>query len=126
MDCLRILIFLVSFFLLSLAYHRSLLFFFLMIRRPPRSTLFPYTSFFRSPIYPASFAARALAHVHLVLHAALGRKKFVFVRAVLAGTSLRNFSDGTSALCLERLRGLPRRPLTSPQPPLSFRPPRAH
>src|SRR2546422_9440358 len=27
---------------------RSLLFFFLMIRRPPRSTLFPYTTLFRS------------------------------------------------------------------------------
>src|SRR5438034_10574484 len=27
-----------------------LLFFFLMIRRPPRSTLFPYTTLFRSPI----------------------------------------------------------------------------
>src|SRR2546422_11011895 len=26
-----------------------LLFFFLMIRRPPRSTLFPYTTLFRSP-----------------------------------------------------------------------------
>src|SRR5436189_3370228 len=26
------------------------LFFFLMIRRPPRSTLFPYTTLFRSPI----------------------------------------------------------------------------
>src|SRR6266404_6615931 len=29
-------------------YIRSLLFFFLMIRRPPRSTLFPYTTLFRS------------------------------------------------------------------------------
>src|SRR2546430_5212208 len=28
--------------------HRTLLFFFLMIRRPPRSTLFPYTTLFRS------------------------------------------------------------------------------
>src|SRR6266498_5439665 len=27
---------------------RSILFFFLMIRRPPRSTLFPYTTLFRS------------------------------------------------------------------------------
>src|SRR2546430_3393135 len=27
----------------------QLLFFFLMIRRPPRSTLFPYTTLFRSP-----------------------------------------------------------------------------
>src|SRR2546426_3523246 len=29
-------------------YFRPLLFFFLMIRRPPRSTLFPYTTLFRS------------------------------------------------------------------------------
>src|SRR3712207_7257201 len=29
-----------------------MLFFFLMIRRPPRSTLFPYTTLFRSPGYP--------------------------------------------------------------------------
>src|SRR2546429_6067417 len=28
----------------------SLFFFFLMIRRPPRSTLFPYTTLFRSPV----------------------------------------------------------------------------
>src|SRR3989449_11737669 len=27
-------------------------FFFLMIRRPPRSTLFPYTTLFRSPTFP--------------------------------------------------------------------------
>src|SRR6516225_10877624 len=27
-------------------------FFFLMIRRPPRSTLFPYTTLFRSPAWP--------------------------------------------------------------------------
>src|SRR6266487_5067062 len=34
-----------------LAYHSFLFFFFffLMIRRPPRSTLFPYTTLFRSP-----------------------------------------------------------------------------
>src|SRR2546430_6684177 len=29
--------------------HFSFFFFFLMIRRPPRSTLFPYTTLFRSP-----------------------------------------------------------------------------
>src|SRR5712664_4296565 len=34
-------------------------FFFLMIRRPPRSTLFPYTTLFRST--PASTAARSPA-----------------------------------------------------------------
>src|SRR6478736_8710948 len=29
----------------------SFSFFFLMIRRPPRSTLFPYTTLFRSPVH---------------------------------------------------------------------------
>src|ERR1017187_10703871 len=33
--------------------HRYCGFFFLMIRRPPRSTLFPYTTLFRSPSWPA-------------------------------------------------------------------------
>src|SRR2546421_4448236 len=33
---------------------RFVLFFFLMIRRPPRSTLFPYTTLFRSAEAPAS------------------------------------------------------------------------
>src|SRR2546423_12758756 len=28
--------------------HNNIIFFFLMIRRPPRSTLFPYTTLFRS------------------------------------------------------------------------------
>src|SRR5258708_40152911 len=31
-----------------ISYNRSRVFFFLMIRRPPRSTLFPYTTLFRS------------------------------------------------------------------------------
>src|SRR5258708_10820211 len=30
--------------------HQALCFFFLMIRRPPRSTLFPYTTLFRSGV----------------------------------------------------------------------------
>src|SRR3712207_8855415 len=33
---------------------RIVLFFFLMIRRPPRSTLFPYTTLFRSPVIEPS------------------------------------------------------------------------
>src|SRR5256885_15839473 len=38
-----------SFFLFYIAVHLLFLFFFfLMIRRPPRSTLFPYTTLFRS------------------------------------------------------------------------------
>src|SRR5438445_13679120 len=38
---------------LSLRYFFYLFFFFLMIRRPPRSTLFPYTTLFRSAARPA-------------------------------------------------------------------------
>src|SRR2546425_8769872 len=38
----------------------SLFFFFLMIRRPPRSTLFPYTTLFRSPPtrWPSRYVTR--------------------------------------------------------------------
>src|SRR2546426_6480440 len=35
-----------------LSYSLFSFFFFLMIRRPPRSTLFPYTTLFRSPARP--------------------------------------------------------------------------
>src|SRR5256885_4965375 len=35
----------------SLIIFRLIFFFFLMIRRPPRSTLFPYTTLFRSQVY---------------------------------------------------------------------------
>src|SRR6266498_5403909 len=38
----------------SIFHSASLFFFFLMIRRPPRSTLFPYTTLFRSPGNPVS------------------------------------------------------------------------
>src|SRR3989449_3668397 len=34
-----------------------------MIRRPPRSTLFPYTTLFRSPIRVAVHTAESFAHI---------------------------------------------------------------
>src|SRR2546422_10931708 len=45
-------LFTVSCFSYHFFYLIFLLFFFLMIRRPPRSTLFPYTTLFRSAPYP--------------------------------------------------------------------------
>src|SRR3712207_9238236 len=36
--------------------------FFLMIRRPPRSTLFPYTTLFRSPRYATRDGRRPVPH----------------------------------------------------------------
>src|SRR2546422_5601471 len=49
------------------------LFFFLMIRRPPRSTLFPYTTLFRSQrvparLWPNTQAVRLVAHFYAVRH----------------------------------------------------------
>src|SRR5690348_17810248 len=44
-----------------------LFFFFLMIRRPPRSTLFPYTTLFRSPADPRG-EIRPVVHA-LAVHA---------------------------------------------------------
>src|SRR3712207_8971220 len=45
-------------------------FFFLMIRRPPRSTLFPYTTLFRSGARPSPNEARQAASRvrHLIPH----------------------------------------------------------
>src|SRR4051812_49673867 len=46
--------------LISLSsYYMLYVFFFLMIRRPPRSTLFPYTTLFRSDRQPLEIPGRA-------------------------------------------------------------------
>src|SRR5437899_5570223 len=42
------------------------LFFFLMLRRPPRSTLFPYTTLFRSQAVPRELACRREERRHLL------------------------------------------------------------
>src|SRR5688572_32885162 len=41
----------------------TVIFFFLMIRRPPRSTLFPYTTLFRSPLAPSPLGPEHLEHL---------------------------------------------------------------
>src|SRR5256885_15132307 len=50
----------------SSSYSFSFFFFFLMIRRPPRSTLFPYTTLFRSASMPDGrrylWIARSVSH----------------------------------------------------------------
>src|SRR3989442_2914902 len=45
--------------------HFFFLFFFLMIRRPPRSTLFPYTTLFRSRALERGELTAGIAAVHL-------------------------------------------------------------
>src|SRR5438477_11791842 len=53
---------------LSICFHKYIFsFFFLLIRRPPRSTLFPYTTLFRSFPAPVEFIAAVIAYyVHPV------------------------------------------------------------
>src|SRR5688572_33013807 len=60
-----------------------LLFFFLMIRRPPRSTLFPYTTLFRSPERDAAVCrehrARSVAE-HPIAHPTGRRRQSVMTK----------------------------------------------
>src|SRR3712207_9251130 len=67
--------------------------FFLMIRRPPRSTLFPYTTLFRSALGLAAFAfARQLA--------AEERQRLATARQLLAQAENRLDQDPRTALRL--------------------------
>src|SRR3712207_6859831 len=50
----------------------ALLFFFLMIRRPPRSTLFPYTTLFRSLLIVHRAGPEAAVAVELAIVEAVG------------------------------------------------------
>src|SRR4051795_13776813 len=80
----------------SILYFLYFVFFFLMIRRPPRSTLFPYTTLFRSGYtmtydlsYPIFWEPRKLqsgseehtselqSHSHLVCRLLLEKKKTI-------------------------------------------------
>src|ERR1039458_4409976 len=90
-------------------------FFFLMIRRPPRSTLFPYTTFFRShmraaldeiglePAVDAQLWDRSEEHTselqslrHLVCRLLLEKKNImIFVRATQGHASL-GFTNAVS------------------------------
>src|SRR5207247_9032136 len=54
---------------------RFIFFFFLMIRRPPRSTLFPYTTLFRSAGQAHAHAAAARAARHLEVELRVSDRK---------------------------------------------------
>src|SRR5258707_13894454 len=60
-----------------------LFFFFLMIRRPPRSTLFPYTTLFRSPVPPPD--DQGLVHLQLWLPTPPRERADLLARLVGAG-----------------------------------------
>src|SRR5690349_23228518 len=79
-------------------------FFFLMIRRPPRSTLFPYTTLFRSQRFVADYepvAAIALAKAYV---GAMGLQwvPYVFYRSEEHTSELQSRRDLVCRLLLEK------------------------
>src|SRR3989475_11801848 len=89
----------------------SLCFFFLMIRRPPRSTLFPYTTLFRSVRVLGHDVVRDAARLRRRLNMASGRPSFLWSLRVgeiigfygrlygLSGRQLRRRVDELIELC---------------------------
>src|SRR2546430_6027155 len=84
---------------------RSLaLFFFLMIRRPPRSTLFPYTTLFRSSLAQArgrSATRRTRSLLRLILQGCLPERP-VFLRSEEHTSELQSQSNLVCRLLLEK------------------------
>src|SRR5256885_6362957 len=74
-------------------------FFFLMIRRPPRSTLFPYTTLFRSldAAQLAGAETRAGLHGELAVFTAFGEEALEHSRAGAARREVRS-EEHTSEL----------------------------
>src|SRR5438034_3762371 len=75
----------------------SLCFFFLMIRRPPRSTLFPYTTLFRSKTIAKVGCMPSFPHLTLALSASGGGE-----RSEEHTSELQSHSDLVCRLLLEK------------------------
>src|SRR5215510_6693700 len=98
----------------------SVVFFFLMIRRPPRSTLFPYTTLFRSahgdlPMrVPAVAAFRCNRSAGDTLSQSRGNAASLLLRCRLEGTFVSPADDGRRQASHDEriLRTVPIRGLT--------------
>src|SRR2546425_3907315 len=80
-------------------------FFFLMIRRPPRSTLFPYTTLFRSSV-PAFFVLRTVNALFFLRAACaellFGRPLHVYERSEEHTSELQSLAYLVCRLLLEK------------------------
>src|SRR3712207_7544966 len=90
-------------------------FFFLMIRRPPRSTLFPYTTLFRSVELLLRLALRRLHHERARHREAHGRRVEADRKSTRLNSSHANISY--AVFCLKKKKKLTarrqsRRPLS--------------
>src|SRR5438034_7360331 len=94
-----------------------------MIRRPPRSTLFPYTTLFRSDIdealdlaIPAASALVAAHRVNIV-HRDIKPENIMIRRSEEHTSELQSHSDLVCRLLLEKKKKNPRtRPIRRSQP----------
>src|SRR5690349_22906452 len=66
------------------------MFFFLMIRPPPRSTLFPYTTLFRSPVFQLSIDYHAKPECHYELGRQLKSLRNKGVLIIGSGSLIHN------------------------------------
>src|SRR5215216_3171954 len=79
-------------------------FFFLMIRRPPRSTLFPYTTLFRSHAYLAALhrGERPERHIELLDERVRGQERVMLGLRLDSGLSLAGSSGVVDEAALAR------------------------
>src|SRR2546421_5571554 len=74
-----------------------------MIRRPPRSTLFPYTTLFRSPLYLTERVSRLYrAPRHTSQRTYTSGRKFISMRSEEHTSELQSRSDLVCRLLLEK------------------------
>src|SRR6266404_9983099 len=76
----------------------SFFFFFLMIRRPPRSTLFPYTTLFRSLREPSRVLSAVSTARPLPDHPARGNRRGPWARGIGGGGAARARHDPEPAV----------------------------
>src|SRR3712207_8419986 len=75
----------------SVRIYFKLVFFFLMIRRPPRSTLFPYTTLFRSHVSLPSKISKEPGFVGSVTVLGKGRKQRSVTLNYKASRAIKNY-----------------------------------
>src|SRR5438034_4689560 len=106
--------FLSYFVLLHLSYLFFYFFFFLMIRRPPRSTLFPYTTLFRSSPITASGPV-AWTSVALAIACGLSTRTPSSSRSEEHTSELQSHSDLVCRLLLEKKKKIIRIEVLRPE-----------
>src|SRR3712207_9458495 len=80
------------------------IFFFLMIRRPPRSTLFPYTTLFRSRLFEATIEIKGIDRKGMLFNVAevISSKLNINMQCVTMNTSEGVFDGRLQVLVHDR------------------------